>query len=186
MPPLSMMYWNASVMNPPAHPLFPYIPEQSTRFWALRDTKFPVFSFTCASRAPTALKAQQDPQAPWEKKIPGEAQELPQGSPGGSRGEAHLVLHLGHASLVPPVQRLRDVTDGPGLGLGLGLECRIPTGTELEPRQRSRHLLAGLVGRKIPAGDSCSLRSPAEGVGAGIPRWESWVWGILSSLFFSV
>lgn len=119
-----------------------------------------------------------------KKKIPGEAQELPQGSPGGSRGEAHLVLHLGHASLVPPVQRLRDVTDGPGLGLGL--ECRIPTGTELEPRQRSRHLLAGLVGRKIPAGDSCSLRSPAEGVGVGIPRWESWVWGILSSLFFSV
>lgn len=55
-------------MKPPLQPLFPYFTvEQSTRFCALRDTNFPVFSFTCASRAPTALKAQQAPQAPYNR-----------------------------------------------------------------------------------------------------------------------
>lgn len=66
MPSLSMMYWKALVMKPPSQPLFPYMVEQSTRFWALRDTSLPVFSFTCPSRAPTALKAQHDPHAPCE------------------------------------------------------------------------------------------------------------------------
>lgn len=46
MPPLSMMYWKALVMKPPLQPLLPYIVEQSTRFWVLSDTNFPVFSFT--------------------------------------------------------------------------------------------------------------------------------------------
>lgn len=55
-------------MKPPLQPLFLYFSvEQSTRFCALRDTRLPVFSFSCASRAPTALKAQQAPQEPWNR-----------------------------------------------------------------------------------------------------------------------
>lgn len=65
---LSMTYWKARLMNPPLQPWLPYFEEQSTRFWGLRSTNFPVFLANWPSRAPAALKAQQAPQAPWIQK----------------------------------------------------------------------------------------------------------------------
>lgn len=134
------MYWKALVIKPPLQPLFPYIMEQSTRFCALKDTSFPVFSFTWASRAPTALKAQHDPQAPY--KSPSEAQALSHAAPAWTRmGRAsHLVLHLRDTALLSPVHGVRDaaawlplVHGGPVVSVG-----------NFQPSQQSRHFLTGL------------------------------------------
>ena len=42
-----------------------YVPEQSTRFCSERETSFPVALKCCPSRDPVALKAQQEPQLPY-------------------------------------------------------------------------------------------------------------------------
>lgn len=66
MPWFWMTYSKALVIKPPLHPKFPYFCEQSKRFCELRDVRRPVVFFSCPSRAPTALKAQQEPQGPWK------------------------------------------------------------------------------------------------------------------------
>lgn len=52
-------YWKALVMQPPPQPSFS--DTQSTRFWGLRFKSLPVFFLSWPSRAPTELKAQQEP-----------------------------------------------------------------------------------------------------------------------------
>lgn len=64
-----MTYWKAFVMKPPWQPLFPYLEEQSTKFWGLRDFTWPVVLFSCPSSAPAALNAQHEPHEPWEEEI---------------------------------------------------------------------------------------------------------------------
>lgn len=67
-PLLSRMYWKALSINPPLQPWLPSAVEQSTRFCSLRDTSFPVFLNCWPSKAPVALKAQHEPQCPWNEK----------------------------------------------------------------------------------------------------------------------
>lgn len=62
MPRFCRTYSKALVMYPPPQPSL--LDTQSTRFWGLRGSSFPVFLFSCPSRAPTELKAQHEPHWP--------------------------------------------------------------------------------------------------------------------------
>jgi len=59
--PYSSTYLKALSINPPLHPWFPTSPEQSTNYYSLNSTKFPVLMKCIPSKAPVVENAQQDP-----------------------------------------------------------------------------------------------------------------------------
>lgn len=60
-----MTYLKAWSIRPPLQPSLPSNLEHSTKFCSLSDTILPLFLNCWPSRAPVALKAQQEPHWPW-------------------------------------------------------------------------------------------------------------------------
>lgn len=61
-----IIYKLALSINPPSHPWFPYLDEQSTKFCSESETSFPVFRICCPSKEPVVLNDQQLPHRPWK------------------------------------------------------------------------------------------------------------------------
>ena len=159
-----MMYWKAPVMKPPLQPLFPYIVEQSTRFWVLRDTSFPVFSFTWASRAPTALNAQHDPQAPCNG--PGDAGTLPRGAK--AWGEQSELLTWFFTSVTHPCS-LQSMVSGTLLpGCRRDVEVRFGRWATFSPVNKAATSSLVWWEKKTPARDLLVAGEP--GGGGDVPR----------------